>query len=103
MKKTKNKQMEPSPWMGPPGNMSGIQKLQFSLAKKTKQKQKQMEYKWSPVPGFVFILLLLLFFCFLLFCEGKLQFLDSGHVPWGTHPGTGSICFFFSFLKFFFC
>ena len=26
--------MEPSPWMGPPENMSGIQKLQFSLTKK---------------------------------------------------------------------
>ena len=35
--------MEPSPWMGPPKNMSGIQKLQFSLTKK----------KWNPVPGWV--------------------------------------------------
>ena len=36
--------MEPSPWMGPPENMSGIQKLQFSLTKKKEnKKKKQME------------------------------------------------------------
>ena len=39
--------MEPSPWMGPPENMSGIQKLQFSLTKKKRKKKN----KWNPVPG----------------------------------------------------
>ena len=31
--RTKKKHMEPSPSMGPPANMSGIQKLQLSLIK----------------------------------------------------------------------
>ena len=40
------------------------------------------------------------FFCF--FCKGKLQFLDSGHVFWGAHPGTGFHLFFFHFWIFLF-
>ena len=33
--------MERSPWMGPPENMSGIQKLQFSLTKEAKKNLKK--------------------------------------------------------------
>ena len=38
--KKQKKQMEPSSWMGPPENMSGIQKLQFSLTKNLKKSKK---------------------------------------------------------------
>ena len=41
--KKQKKQMEPSPWMGTPENMSGIQKLQFSLTKKKQKNQKKKQ------------------------------------------------------------
>ena len=63
--------MKPRPWIGPPQRTcSESQKMQCSLKR-----------KWFP---FVFV------FLFLFFSSGeKLQSLDSPHVRWGAHPGTG--------------
>ena len=32
-----------------------------------------------------------------------MQFLDSGHVPWGAHPGTGFHLFILCFFHFWIC
>ena len=86
--------------------------------KKKKQNQKQKKQLtghvfWGTHPGTGFHLFFfdsfLFYICFFLFfCEGKLQFLDSGHVPWGLIQGLGSICFclilyLFIFYFFFVC
>ena len=56
-------------------------------------------FSGGPIQGLGSIFFVFLF-CF--FCEGKLQFLDSGHVFWGAHPGTGFHLFFFFFFCVFF-
>ena len=62
--------MEPSPWMGPSENMSGIQKLQFSLTKKQKNKIKTNPlacFLGGPIQGLgsiCFFILYFVYFCF---------------------------------------
>ena len=105
--------MEPSPWMGPPESMQKDLFLFwflfcyyfffvffcfFFLRENCNFWIPDM-FSGGPIQGLGSIFFVFLF-CF--FCEGKLQFLDSGHVFWGAHPGTGFHLFFFFFFVFFF-
>ena len=52
-------------------------------------------FSGGPIQGLRSICFFVFILFFLFYCEGNLQFLDSGHVFWGAHPGTGFHLFFF--------